>query len=66
MTNIEPELPNLIPPTVFKETLSGEKFYSRLAEIQASGGKIETMEVSKKGNSVWEIIWRLVEKNREI
>ncbi len=55
-----PDLPNLIPQTVFKETLSGEKFYSRLAELEAQGAKIETMEVGK-GNGEWEIQYRIQE-----
>jgi len=45
--------------TVFRETLWGEKFFARMAELQSQGAKIETMSRSKEGNAVWEIVYRL-------
>ena len=48
----------LFPPSVFRETLWGEKFFARLAELKAMAAKIEMMERSKEGNAVWVITWR--------
>jgi hypothetical protein len=49
---------SLYPPNVFKETLWGERFLSRMAELKAMQAKIEMLERSKEGNGVWVITWR--------
>ena len=51
--------PDLIgpPPTVFKEVLWGQRYFERMAEIQAAGHKIEMQEVGKS-NGEWIITWR--------
>lgn len=52
----EPELP-LYPPTVFRETLWGENYFKRMAELRAEGSRVEFMD-QVGSNGVWLITYR--------
>jgi len=48
---------SLYPPTVFRETLWGKRYFERMAELQAAGHKIEMQEVGRS-NAEWIVTWR--------
>lgn len=54
---MENELELLYPPTVFRETLWGARYFERMAELEAAGARIETQERGR-GNAEWIVTWR--------